>query len=529
MTTAETRNSPASINPVPLVIALLLVVVMGFLFREGLTIMVGKWNTAEYGHGYVIPIIAFLLIYKRLDALKDIPLRGSWLGTGLTLLGVAIACIGELSTIFYVIQYGFVVALIGAIVSIIGTRAALRLWVPLAYLCFMVPLPQFLYFNLSHEMQFISSELGVVFVRLFGISVYLEGNIIDLGIYKLQVVEACNGLRYLFPLMSFGFLFAYLYQGPFWHKAVIFISTVPITILMNSFRIGVIGLLVDNYGIEHAEGFLHAFEGWVIFMACVVILFILAWALQRLSGARRPLAQSLDLEPPRWESGPETLRRLELSKPLIASAIVLVASSWAVTELANRNDTVPSRLTFAAFPVATEGWSGRRSGLDREILDTLGLTDYLFVDYTHPDENAPINYYISYYDSQRKGESVHSPRACIPGDGWRIVSHTQRSIEGVRVDGQAITVNEVLISRGNTRQLVYYWFDQRGRQLVNQWQVKWHLLVDGIATQRTDGAMLRLVTPVRQNESADQASRRLERFMRVIVPRSQPFLPVAPV
>ena len=200
-----------------------------------------------------------------------------------------------------------------------------------------------------------------------------------------------------------------------------------------------------------------------------------------------------------------------------------------MTELANRNDTVPSRLTFAAFPVATEGWVGRRGALDREILDTLGLTDYLLADFTHPDENAPINYYISYYESQRKGEAVHSPRACIPGDGWRIESHTQSSIEGVRADGNPITVNEVLISRGNTRQLVYYWFDQRGKQLVNQWQVKWYLLLDGIATQRTDGAMLRLVTPVRQNESAEAASQRLERFMRVIVPRSQSFLPAAPV
>ncbi len=525
MTTAEIRNTSVSSSLMPMATAILVVLVIGFLFREGLALMVAKWNTAEYGHGYIIPIITFLLIYKRLDNLQDLPLRGSWLGTALTLLGVLVACLGELSTIYYVIQYGFVIALIGAIVSIIGTHAAVRLWVPLLYLCFMVPLPSFLYFNLSHEMQFISSQLGVFFVRLFGISVYLEGNIIDLGIYKLQVVEACNGLRYLFPLISFGFLFGYLYRGPFWHKAVIFLSTVPITILMNSFRIGVIGFLVDNYGIEHAEGFLHAFEGWIIFMACVVILFIEAVVLQRLSGIRRPLSQSLDLEPPRWASGPEAVRRLELSKPLIASALVLLVSSWGVNEIKNRDVQPPSRLSFAAFPTIADGWVGRRSALDPLVFRSLKVSDYLLADFRHPDEAAQVNYYISYYDAQRKGESVHSPRACIPGDGWRIESHKQRPVEGVMANGSALVVNEVVISRGNIRQLVYYWFDQRGRQLVNQWQVKWHLMLDGISSQRTDGSMLRLVTPVGGHESLEEANQRLERFMRVIVPRTRPFLP----
>ena len=90
----------------------------------------------------------------------------------------------------------------------------------------------------------------------------------------MQVAEACNGLRYLFPLMSFGFLCAAIYVGSWWHRAIIFFSTIPVTILMNSFRIGVIGVLVENYGIEQAEGFLHYFEGWVVFMVCVGILFL---------------------------------------------------------------------------------------------------------------------------------------------------------------------------------------------------------------------------------------------------------------
>jgi exosortase/archaeosortase family protein len=103
------------------------------------------------------------------------------------------------------------------------------------------------------------------------------------------VAEACSGLRYLFPILSFSYLFAILYRGPLWHKAVLLLAAAPLTVLMNSFRIGMIGVLVHHRGIEHAEGFLHFFEGWVIFGACVAILFLMAWALQRLTARTRCL------------------------------------------------------------------------------------------------------------------------------------------------------------------------------------------------------------------------------------------------
>jgi len=118
-----------------------------------------------------------------------------------------------------------------------------KIWIPLLFLGFMIPLPSFLYNNLSAYLQLISSQLGVAFIRLFGVSVYLEGNVIDLGTYQLQVVEACNGLRYLFPLMSLAFLSAYFFKGAMWKRAIIFLSSIPITVLMNSVRIGITGMI----------------------------------------------------------------------------------------------------------------------------------------------------------------------------------------------------------------------------------------------------------------------------------------------
>ena len=88
----------------------------------------------------------------------------------------------------------------------------------------------------------------------------------------MQVVEACSGLRYLYPLLGLGFLAAYLFQAPFWQRALVFLSTIPITIVMNSLRIGIVGILVNYWGPQDADGFLHMFEGWIIFIACAGVL-----------------------------------------------------------------------------------------------------------------------------------------------------------------------------------------------------------------------------------------------------------------
>ena len=111
------------------------------------------------------------------------------------------------------VVYGLVLALVG------WQRAFGSSRVPLAILLFMIPLPKFLLQNFSAQLQLISSQIGVWFIRLFGISVFVEGNVIDLGGYKLQVAEACDGLRYLFPLMTLGFIMAYLFKVEMWKRA----------------------------------------------------------------------------------------------------------------------------------------------------------------------------------------------------------------------------------------------------------------------------------------------------------------------
>ena len=153
---------------------------------------------------------------------------------------------------------------------------------PLAVLLLLtIPLPYTLQAIVTVKLQLLSTQIGEAAIRLFGIPVFVEGNVIDLGQYKLQVAEACSGLRYLLPLTAISFILAYLYKAPFWKKAILVASAAPITILINSFRIAVIAVLVDNFGTQMAEGFLHQFEGWVVFIFGALLLGLEMLALER--------------------------------------------------------------------------------------------------------------------------------------------------------------------------------------------------------------------------------------------------------
>lgn len=495
------------------------------LYWEGLRELVKIWDgKEEYSHGFLIPLISLFLVWQKKDELERVKLTGSWIGVPIVLFAILVYFLGDLSTIFLIIHYSMLVFLAGLLLAFGGWRAMGLLWVPLVYLFFMVPLPPFLYNQLSGKLQLISSELGVMVIRAFDISVYLEGNVIDLGKFQLQVVEACNGLRYLFPLMSFGFLCAYLFKVSFWKRAIVFLSTIPLTVLMNSFRIGVIGVLVEYWGIEQAEGFLHDFEGWIIFMACVAILFLEMWLLVKLTGDRRPLSEVFGLEMPMPAGPGATFKAREPSRPVYATLLILLLAIGVAKTLDHRPDVYPARASFASFPMQLDAWHGERVQLDEKVLEALDHPDYLMSNFVSGRDNY-VNFYVAYYKSQKTGAAAHSPRACIPGGGWKIQDFTARTIEGVQFAGQPLKVNRLLIQKDDERQLVYYWFKQRERVLTSEYAVKWYLFWDSLTRQRTDGALIRITKVLRPTESLEQADQVLVDFYKLVADRLVEYVP----
>lgn len=486
----------------------------------GLSDLVSRWNTQEeYGHGYFIPVISLWFLWSRKDALLASIGEASWVGPALIAIGGVGLLLGELTAIFILIQISFLLTIIGLVLAY-GGRSLLKVsLLPIAFLIFAIPLPYFVGAQLSWRLQLISSELGVAFLRLLGNSVYLEGNVIDLGVYRLQVVEACSGLRYLYPLLSIGFLMAYMYKGSLWQRVLIFLSTIPVTVVMNSLRIAMVGVLVNRWGNGMADGFLHYFEGWIIFMVCLLILILEVMIFERFS-QRRSFWQAVDL--PVIQPVKSSAVFNQSIKPLYLSIFLIATALVAVNLLSDREEIRPQRQSLAGFPAKIDGWSAKEASMDKEIEEFLGVDDYLLADYSYPGKGA-VNFYVAYYASQRKGVSPHSPQVCMPGGGWIISSLDRITIE---VAGKKdFHVNRTVINKDNHKQVVYYWFEQRGRHIANEYYMKWYLLLDSIKINRTDGALVRVTTYLRPTESLDQADARIQEFLEKSVPLLDTYVP----
>jgi len=188
-------------------------------------------------------------------------------------------------------------------------------------------------------------------------------------------------------------------------------------------------------------------------------------------------------------------------------------------------ELIPDRAPFSTFPLVMGDWHGRVESVEQIYLDALKTDDELMAIYQQQGAEDAVGLWIAYYASQRTGASAHSPRACLPGGGWKIEAFDQYAIPDVQADGSPLLVNRSVISMGEARQLVYYWFEERGRKQTNEYLVKWFIFWDSLTRHRTDGALVRVTTFVPDAALLPEAAARLEEFIRTINPQLTYFLP----
>ena len=185
---------------------------------------------------------------------------------------------------------------------------------------------------------------------------------------------------------------------------------------------------------------------------------------------------------------------------------------------------IPERRVFAEFPLKIADWKGATGTLEENILESLKTEDYIISDYVN-ENGKLVNFYVAYYADQAAGSAAHSPRACIPGGGWLIKELSVKTLDGVKFEGKPLKVNRLLIKKGDYTQVVYYWFQQRGRDITNEWLVKWFLFWDAMTRNRTDGALVRLTAFVNPGEDQSVADDRLVEFARVVYPYLSDYIP----
>lgn len=494
-------------------------------FEEGIDQLLTAWQLPEYSHGPLIPVLSALLFLRQLKSFPVATTPVTDRGPGIALLAFALllGLAGKVIQIGDIVAYALILW-VGAILLIsFGWRTGRHFWPPVLHLIYMLPLPGVLYYGLSTYLQGVSSEIGVFFLRVLDVPVFLEGNIIDLGVYKLHVAEACSGLRYLFPILSFSYVFSVLYRGPMWHKAVLLLAAAPITVLMNSIRIAIAGVIVNHWGLAHLEGFSHFFEGWVIFISCVLMLFLLAWVLLWLRRDKMSLVDALDLDTTGLGTQAMRLQYAEPSRAMIGAALISVALAGAWQLVPQRDAETVARDSFVLFPSELGPWrAGPSRELEPEVERILAADDYLQVLLTRPDSGARVDLFMAWYQDQMKG-GTHDPQVCLPGGGWEIAD--LRQIDATHPTEGPFTLNRAIIQKGTARMLVYYWFEQQGDRTASGFTAKMQLMIGKITNGRKDSAIVRLITPLAEGESMDAADARLRDAMGEVLKPLSRFVP----
>jgi EpsI family protein len=201
---------------------------------------------------------------------------------------------------------------------------------------------------------------------------------------------------------------------------------------------------------------------------------------------------------------------------MLATAIVLQAHS--------RNEVFPPRASLSSLPLQIDGWTGTDDPLDQQTLDILGPGEFLVRDYENAGQLQPwINLYIAYFPTQRSGDTIHSPSHCLPGAGWVPTSREVVQISGP--DGTSFPVNRYVVSKSGDRQLVLYWFQAHGRAVASEYWAKYYLVSDSIRMNRSDGALVRLMTPMLDGESPDAAQARMMKLGSQFLPLLDNYIP----
>ncbi|MEL6765650.1 MAG: VPLPA-CTERM-specific exosortase XrtD [Pseudomonadota bacterium] len=501
------------------------------VFYEGFLALLDGWQLAEYSHGPLIPLLSGLLFLRQLRTIpeNDGPVADRWPGILIITGAVALALLGKFSRIPDIVAYAIIVWVAGILVTSFGWRVGRLFWPGVLHLVFMLPLPGTLYWKVSIFLREISSELGVQFVMMAGVPVFLDGNIIDLGVYKLHVADACSGLRYLFPIMSFSYIFATLYKGPTWHKAVLLLSAAPITVLMNSVRIGMVGVLVDNFGIEHAMGFSHFLEGWVIFVTCVIMLFGLAKLMLMMQrDTNMTLSEALDLETEGVAPQFARLRLMRVSPAFVTVTGIMLVTAMAWSFAPSRAAPDVNREPLGTFPLAIDEWEQvSQRFLDPGVAEVLQATDYIAASYAAPGQSGAVDLFIAWYEDQTRG-GIHSPEVCLPAGGWEIAELNRPDVGPAIGYHEPLPVNRAIIEKDGQQLLVYYWFEQYGSRTALDYYAKISLLRDAILLGRSDGALVRLTTPIIKTEGVGPAEARLQDMLTGVMDRLDRFVPKLP-
>lgn len=238
------------------------------------------WTDPEYGHGFFIPLLSVYVLWRERPIWLAKQRKPSNLGLPVMGAAVALLLLGSLGAELFISRFSLVVLLAGMILFCTGWEVLRAVSFPLGYLSLMIPIPVIVYNQITFPLQLLASRLATSCLELVQIPVLRDGNILTFSNYSLEVVEACSGIRSLLTLIALAVAYGYLLERRRWVRVLLVVLMVPSAIVSNALRITGAGVMAHHFGPKAAEGFLHEFSSWVIFLTSLLLMFLCHWILR---------------------------------------------------------------------------------------------------------------------------------------------------------------------------------------------------------------------------------------------------------
>ncbi len=270
-----------------LTIAILLVVLY---YRVAVKLVYDWYTIPDYSHGFLVPFFAAFLIWDKRKVLKATPIKQTWSGIALVVFSIMVLILGVYGVELFTARISFILLMTGLIATFFGWAMVRELRFPLLVLVLAIPFPAILFNRITFPLQLFASRIASQILPLLGVPVLLEGNVIELPVMKLEVAEACSGIRSLMSLFTLAVFYGYFLERTTSRRVILALASIPIAITANVARIVGTGLCVQYWDPDKALGFFHEFSGWVMFVVSLACLYLVHRAMRLISPVKAKLS-----------------------------------------------------------------------------------------------------------------------------------------------------------------------------------------------------------------------------------------------
>ncbi|MBV8051954.1 MAG: exosortase [Acidobacteriaceae bacterium] len=251
---------------------LLLILITWLYAPMASRLLVECWHDPNSTYGLFVPIISLFMLWEDRAGFAKLPLKPSWTGLAMLLFAALALVIGTMSSEFFLSRLSFLFLLSGIIVFLAGWRHLFAMLFPLGFLVLMAPSPTVVDW-LTLPLQLTASTTAAFLLKLAGVSVIQQGNILLVPGARLQVAEACSGIQSLFCLFSLAIVYGHVVEKKIKIRVLLALAAIPISVAANGLRIATAAIALQYWGLEKTQGIVHVFSGWIVFMASLTLLF----------------------------------------------------------------------------------------------------------------------------------------------------------------------------------------------------------------------------------------------------------------